>query len=87
MSLNLFDVPEVDYRYEASRDVVFQPALTGIQPITFYIPASDDCYDPNELRFQVKVTRVLKHFLCSSRLASTFGKSLSAVFVASLISA
>ena len=29
MSLNLFDVPEVDYRYEASRDVVFQPALTG----------------------------------------------------------
>ena len=55
MSLNLFDVPEVDYRYEASRDVVFQPALTGIQPITFSIPASDDYYDLNELRFQVKV--------------------------------
>ena len=29
MSLNLFDVPDVDYRYEASRDVAFQPALTG----------------------------------------------------------
>ena len=29
MSLNLFDVPDVDYRYEASLDVVFQPALTG----------------------------------------------------------
>ena len=55
MSPNLFDVPEVDYRYEASRDVVFQPALTGIQPITFSIPASDDYYDLNELRFQVKV--------------------------------
>ena len=55
MSLNLFDVPEVDYRYEASRDVVFQPALTGIKPITFSIPASDDYYDLNELRFQVKV--------------------------------
>ena len=55
MSLNLFDVPEVDYRYEASREVVFQPALTGIQPITFSIPASDDYYDLNELRFQVKV--------------------------------
>ena len=55
MSLNLFDVPEVDYRYEASRDMVFQPALTGIQPITFSIPASDDYYDLNELRFQVKV--------------------------------
>ena len=55
MLLNLFDMPEVDYRYEASRDLVFQPALTGIQPITFSIPASDDYYDLNELRFQVKV--------------------------------
>ena len=55
MSLNLFDVPEVDYRYEASRDVVFQPALMGIQLITFSIPASDDYYDLNDLRFQVKV--------------------------------
>ena len=55
MSLNLFDVPEVDCQYEASRDVVFQPALMGIQPITFSIPASDDYYDLNELRFEVKV--------------------------------
>ena len=54
MSLNLFDVPEADYRYEASCDVVFQPALTGIQPITFSIPASDDYCDLNELRFQIK---------------------------------
>ena len=55
MSLQLFDVPSVDYRYEASREVEFQPALTGIQPITFSIPGSDDYYDPNSLRFKVKV--------------------------------
>ena len=35
--------------------MVFQPALTGIQPITFFIPASDDYYDLNKPRFQVKV--------------------------------
>ena len=45
----------MDYRYEASRAVLFQPALTAIQPIAFSIPASDDYYDLNELRFQVKV--------------------------------
>ena len=55
MSLNLFDVPEVDYLYEVSGEVVFQPALTGTQPITFSIPSSDDYYDLNELRFQIKV--------------------------------
>ena len=55
MSLQLFDMPDVDYRYEASREVEFQPALTGIQPITFFIPGSDDYYDPNSLRFKVKV--------------------------------
>ena len=55
MSLSLFDVPDVDYRYEASREVEFQPALTGIQPITFSIPGSDDYYDTNSLRFKVKV--------------------------------
>ncbi|CAH3146211.1 unnamed protein product [Porites lobata] len=55
MSLSLFDVPDVDYRYEASREVEFQPALTSIQPISFSIPGSDDYYDPNSLRFKVKV--------------------------------
>ena len=45
----------MDYRYEASRDAAFQPALTGTRPITFSIPASDDYYDLNELCFQVKV--------------------------------
>ena len=55
MSLDLFDVLDVDYRYEASWDVAFQPALTGTRPITFSILASDDYYDRNELRFLVKV--------------------------------
>ena len=55
MSLDLFDVLDVDYRYEASWDLAFQPALTGTRPITFSILASDDYYDRNELRFLVKV--------------------------------
>ena len=41
MSLNLFDLPDVEYRYEASRDVAFQPTLTGTRLITFSIPASN----------------------------------------------
>ena len=55
MLLGLFDVRDVDYRYEASRDVAFQPVLIGTRPITFSIPASDDYYDLSELRFQVKL--------------------------------
>ena len=51
----MFDVPDVDYWYEASRDVAFPPALTGTRPITFSIPVSDDYYDLNELRFEVKI--------------------------------
>ena len=57
MSLDLFDVPDVGYRYEASRDGAFQPVLTGTRPITFSIPTSDDYYDLKELCFQVKVPR------------------------------
>ena len=49
MSLNLFDVPDVDYRSEASRNVALQPALTWTRPITFSILASDDYYNINEL--------------------------------------
>ena len=73
MSLNLFDVPDVDYRYQASRDVAFQPALTGTRPITFSIPASDDYYDLNELRFQVKV-RLTDPANWVSRIESQFGQ-------------
>ena len=55
MSLNLFDVPNVDYSYEAKRWVPFQPANTGRQPILFTVPASDDYYDLNEAKLEIKV--------------------------------
>ena len=55
MSLNLFDVPHVDYSYEAKRWVPFQPANTGRNPILFTIPASDDFYDLNEAKLEIKV--------------------------------
>ena len=55
MSLNLFDVPNVDYSYEAKRWVPFQPANTGRQPILFTVPASDDYYDLNDAKLEVKV--------------------------------
>ena len=35
--------------------MALQPALKGTRTITFSIPTSDDYYDLNELRFQVKV--------------------------------
>ena len=54
-TLEDFFVPNVDYRYEASRVMAFQQALTGMRPITFSNPASDDYYHLNDLHFQVKV--------------------------------
>ena len=50
MSLNLFVVPEVDYRYEAQRWVPFKPASTGKRPILSTVPASDNLYDLNEAK-------------------------------------
>ena len=55
MSLNLFDVPHVDYSYEAKWWVPFQPANTGRHPILFTVPASDDDYDLNEAKLEIKV--------------------------------
>ena len=54
MSLNLFDLPNVDYRYEASREVRFRPALTGLNPISFNIPASEDFYDLGEAKLIIE---------------------------------
>ena len=56
MSLNLFDVPDVDYRYEAKRHVPFKPANTGKRPILFTVPSSEDYYDLNECFLDVKVS-------------------------------
>ena len=55
MSLDLFHVPEIDYRYEARRYVLFQPANTGRRPILFTVPSSEDYYDMNESFLEVKV--------------------------------
>ena len=55
MSLNLFDVPDIDYRYEAKRWIPFKPANTGTRPILFTVPSSDDYYDLNKTKLEVKV--------------------------------
>ena len=55
MFLNLFGVPDIDYRYEAKRWVPFKPANTGRRPIVFTVPSSDDYYDLNETKLEVKV--------------------------------
>lgn len=55
MSLNLFDVPEVDYRYEAQRWVPFKPASTGKRPILSTVPASDNLYVLNEAKLEIKI--------------------------------
>ena len=55
MSLNLFDNPDVDYRYKAKRWVPFKPANTGTHPILFTVPACDDYYDLNDTKLEIKV--------------------------------
>lgn len=55
MSLNLFVVPDVDYRYEAQRWVPFKPASTGKRPILSTVPASDNLYDLNEAKLEIKI--------------------------------
>ena len=55
MSLNLFDVPDVDHRYEAKRYIPFKPANTGRRPILFTVPACNDYYDLKEAQLEIKV--------------------------------
>ena len=55
MSLDLFDLPDIDYRYEAKRWVPFKPANTGWRPILFTVPASDDYYHLNETKLEIKI--------------------------------
>ena len=55
MSLNLFDFPGIDYRYEAKRWIPFKPTNTGRRPILFTVPSGDDYYDLNETKLEVKV--------------------------------
>ena len=55
MSVNLFDIPDVDYSYKAKRWVPFKPANSGTQPIFFTVPASDDYYDLNDTKLEIKI--------------------------------
>lgn len=55
MLLNLFDIPGIDYRFGAKRWIPFKPANTGRHPILFTAPSSDDYYDLNETKLEVKV--------------------------------
>ena len=55
MSLNLFDLPDIDYRYEAKRWVPFKPANTGRRPILFTVTSSDDYYDLNKTKLEIKI--------------------------------
>ena len=55
MSLNLFDLPSIDYRYKAKRDVPYRPAFTGIDPITFSVAPSEDFVDLSQSRLVVEV--------------------------------
>ena len=68
MYLNLFDLPNVDYRYEAS-EVRFRPALTGLNPISFNIPASEDFYDLGEAKLIIEC-RLTRYGLHGHRGAS-----------------
>ena len=54
-SLELFTLPPVDYRYEAHRFVRYNPTLTGIDPITFSIPQTDDFVDLANSRLEIEV--------------------------------
>ena len=54
-SLDLFTLPPIDYRYENHRFVRYNPTLTGIDPITFSIPQTDDFVDLADSRLEIEV--------------------------------
>ena len=53
--LELFTIPPTDFRFEAQREIHYQPVFPGVQPITFSIPASDDYVDLKELKLVIRV--------------------------------
>ena len=54
-SLDLFTLPPIDYRYDAHRFVRYSPTLTGVDPITFAIPQTDDFIDLADSRLEIVV--------------------------------
>lgn len=57
--LDLFDLPPVDYRFDAHRYVTYNPTLMGIDPITFAIPQTDDFIDLADSRLEIQVRLTL----------------------------
>ena len=82
MSLNLFDVPDVDYRYEAKRYVPFKPANTGRRPILFTVAACDAYYDLNEAKLEIKV---YLNTAGTGGVSSREGAALTNIFIVSTI--
>ena len=54
-SVDLFTLPPIDYKYDAHRFVRYSPTLTGIDPITFSIPQTDDFVDLADSRLEIEV--------------------------------
>lgn len=55
MSLELFQLPAIDYRYKAHRFVPYHPTNSGIRPVTFTVESSEEYYDLGESFLEVKV--------------------------------
>ena len=53
--LNLYSLPETDYRYQSRREIAYNPVSAGIQPITFNVPASDDYINLIEIQLEIQV--------------------------------
>ena len=53
--LDIFALPPTDFRFEAQREVSYQPVFPGTQPITFTIPPSDDYIDLKNIVFQIEM--------------------------------
>ena len=54
-SVDLFTLPPIEYKYDAHRFVRYSPTLTGIDPITFSIPQTDDFVDLADSRLEIEL--------------------------------
>ena len=54
-SFDLFTLPPIDYSYQSHRFVPYNPTLTGIDPITFAVPATEGWVDLADSRLIIKV--------------------------------
>ena len=60
-SYDLFTLPPIDYSYESHRFVPYNPTLTGIDPITFAIPATEGFVDLADSRLIIQVCLTHPH--------------------------